>query len=81
MTLNAKIIITVVSAVVAVAFLLLDSKRNYAGPDWIWRGGRNDLVRKMLFNEDGSFRKNTRPTICVLWALSIVVMWMLAPVK
>lgn len=30
---------------------------NKAGPDWLWAGGRNDLVRNLYFRPNGSFRR------------------------
>ena len=33
---------------------------NKAGPDWMWAGGRNDLVRSLYFRPDGSFRRHGR---------------------
>ena len=33
---------------------------NKAGPDWMWGGGRNDVVRNLYFRRDGSFRRYGR---------------------
>ena len=33
---------------------------NKAGPDWMWGGGRNDVVRNLYFRHDGSFRRYGR---------------------
>ena len=33
---------------------------NKAGPDWLWGGGRNDLVRNLYFRPNGSFRRYGR---------------------
>ena len=30
---------------------------NKAGPDWLWAGGRMDLVRNLYFRPDGAFRR------------------------
>ena len=33
---------------------------NKAGPDWLWSGGREDIVRNLYFRPDGSFRRYGR---------------------
>lgn len=33
---------------------------NKAGPDWMWGGGRDDLVRNLYFRPDGTFRRYGR---------------------
>jgi hypothetical protein len=33
---------------------------NKAGPDWLWTGGRSDLVRNLYFRPDGTFRRYGR---------------------
>jgi hypothetical protein len=38
-----------------------------AGPDWLWQGGRKDLVRSMLFREDGSWRRYGKFGILLFW--------------
>ena len=30
---------------------------NQAGPDWLWMGGRNDVIRNLYFQPDGRFRR------------------------
>jgi len=30
---------------------------NKAGPDWMWSGGRDDLVRSLYFKPNGAFRR------------------------
>ena len=36
---------------------------NKAGPDWLWMGGRDDLVRSLYFRSNGSFRRYRRPAL------------------
>jgi hypothetical protein len=33
---------------------------NKAGPDWLWRGGRDDLIRNLYFRPNGTFRRYGR---------------------
>jgi hypothetical protein len=33
---------------------------NKAGPDWMWAGGRDDVVRNLYFRSNGSFRRYGR---------------------
>jgi hypothetical protein len=51
---------------------------NKAGPDWMWGGGRNDVVRNLYFRHDGSFRRYGRlALIATLFGGSAAVFWML----
>ena len=43
-----------------VSFILriADSRiANKAGPDWLWMGGRDDVVRNLYFQPNGRFRR------------------------
>jgi len=33
---------------------------NKAGPDWLWGGGRDDVIRNLYFRPNGSFRRYGR---------------------
>jgi hypothetical protein len=41
---------------------------NKAGPDWMWTGGRDDLIRNLYFKPNGTFRRYGRlalvATVC-----------------
>ena len=51
---------------------------NKAGPDWMWAGGRNDLVRSLYFRPDGSFRRHGRVALLgTLFGGSAALYWML----
>src|SRR5688572_26673672 len=51
---------------------------NKAGPDWLWGGGRDDLVRNLYFRHDGTFRRYGRlALIATLFGGSAAVFWML----
>ena len=49
---------------------------NKAGPDWMWAGGRDDLVRSLYFRPNGAFRRYGRVALMVtLCAGSIALFW------
>jgi hypothetical protein len=51
---------------------------NKAGPDWMWAGGRNDLVRNLYFRPDGRFRRYGRlALLATLFGSSAALYWML----
>ena len=51
---------------------------NKAGPDWMWSGGRNDLVRNLYFKPNGSFRRYGRVALVATLALGpMAVNWLL----
>ena len=51
---------------------------NKAGPDWMWGGGRDDMVRNLYFRHDGSFRRYGRiALLATLAGGSASIIWML----
>jgi hypothetical protein len=49
---------------------------NKAGPDWMWMGGRDDIVRSLYFRPNGSFRRYGRPALLLtLIAGSAALYW------
>lgn len=51
---------------------------NKAGPDWLWGGGRDDLIRNLYFRPNGSFRRHGRLALVVtILAGSAALYWML----
>ena len=51
---------------------------NKAGPDWMWGGGRSDLLRNLYFRPNGSFRRYGRlALLATLSAGSASLYWML----
>lgn len=36
---------------------------NKAGPDWLWMGGRDDVVRNLFFKPNGAFRRFGLPAL------------------
>ncbi len=45
---------------------------NKAGPDWMWTGGRDDLIRNLYFKPNGSFRRYGRIALVATLALGSV---------
>ncbi|QDT43672.1 hypothetical protein Pan241w_37740 [Gimesia alba] len=76
MPFGIKCIFTVAAILVGITFYFIDSKANNAGPDWIWRGGKNDFFRNMICKEDGSFRKYTKAGAYLWFALFILIIWL-----
>ena len=37
--------------------------RPAAGPDWMWAGGRHDVIRSLYFRPNGSFRRYGRAAL------------------
>ncbi|HZM35833.1 MAG TPA: hypothetical protein VFC18_15230 [Burkholderiales bacterium] len=57
---------------------LLGLFRPAAGPDWMWAGGRRDIIRGLYFRRDGTFRRFGRIALFVTLAGgSAAVYWML----
>ena len=51
---------------------------NKAGPDWMWSGGRNDVLRNLYFRPNGSFRRYGRIALVgTLSAGSAALYWVL----
>lgn len=36
---------------------------NKAGPDWLWSGGRDDVIRNLYFRPNGAFRRYGRTAL------------------
>ena len=53
---------------------------NKAGPDWLWMGGRDDVIRNLYFKPNGSFRRYGLAGLLVTFiAGSVAIAWMLHP--
>ena len=79
MPVAVKIIFTIALVVVAVAFCFIDPQANNAGPGWLWRGGRRDVVRNIICRDDGSFRKYTKQSSLAFWLMWLLLLWFVAP--
>jgi hypothetical protein len=55
---------------------------NKAGPDWLWGGGRDDLIRNLYFKPNGSFRRYGRIALVVtIFAGTLALYWLLQPAQ
>jgi len=53
---------------------------NKAGPDWLWMGGRDDVIRNLYFKPSGSFKRYGRAALFLtLVAGTAAFAWMLHP--
>lgn len=51
---------------------------NKAGPDWLWMGGRDDVLRNLYFHPNGTFRRYGRAGLLLtLFAGSAAFYWIL----
>jgi hypothetical protein len=58
-----------VGALASFLMLLLDPRiANKAGPDWMWMGGRDDMVRALYFKPNGSYRRYGRVALLATFA-------------
>jgi hypothetical protein len=78
MPVGVKIIFTVCVAMIGVAVCFIDPKADNAGPDWMWRGGRNDGFRNLACKSDGTLRRHTKVGILIWFAIFIGGMWLFA---
>jgi hypothetical protein len=56
----ANLVGTFVSFIVGIANPYSPNK---AGPDWLWMGGRDDVVRNLFFQPNGRFRRYGFPAL------------------
>ena len=51
---------------------------NKAGPDWMWTGGRDDIIRNLYFKPNGRFRRYGRIALVATLTLgSGALYWLL----
>ena len=78
MSLGIKVFLTVILVLVGALACLIDSKKNNAGPDWIWS---RDVfkIRRAIFLYDGSLRKYVKLIVVAMvfffCGMSIFVVW------
>jgi hypothetical protein len=59
-----------VGALASFLMVLVDPRvANKAGPDWLWMGGRDDVVRNLYFKPNGAFRRYGRVALVATFAL------------
>jgi hypothetical protein len=79
MPVGVKLLFSVIVLAVAIGFAFINPRANNAGPNWLWRGGRRDLMRTVLFREDGSFRKHTKLGTMLFFAGFLALIWLAIP--
>jgi hypothetical protein len=50
---------------------------NKAGPDWLWGGGRDDMIRNLYFRPNGTFRRHGRVAMMLTLAAGTVALYWL----
>ena len=48
-----------------------------AGPDWLWGGGRDDMIRNLYFKPNGSFRRYGRPALVATLCFGAIALYSL----
>ena len=72
---------SMVGALASLLVALVDPRiTNKAGPDWLWMGGRDDVIRNLYFKPNGAFRRYGRLGLFLTFMVgSIAFAWMLHP--
>jgi hypothetical protein len=79
MPLGVKIIFTILGVAVLITIAFVNPTSINSGPSWLWRGGTNDPLRRLLFTTDGAFRKYAKVG-SIIWLVSFIAMiWLLLP--
>ena len=50
---------------------------NKAGPDWLWLGGRDDVIRALYFKPNGTFRRYGFVALMLTLAASVAALYWL----
>ena len=68
-----------VGALASFFMALIDPRvANKAGPDWLWMGGRDDVVRNLYFKPNGSYRRYGRVALVATFALGSAALFWIA---
>jgi hypothetical protein len=81
MPFGVKIIFSIFALLIGLGFLFINPGENNAGPDWLWRGGKKDLMRVILMGDDGKFRKFTKYGSLLYLLLFILFIWIVIPTE
>jgi hypothetical protein len=79
MPILAKLVFSAVVIAIGLSLLALKADANNAGPDWLWRGGKRDSVRALFLKPDGSIRRTARAAALTIFALAVVLLWVIVP--
>jgi hypothetical protein len=65
-----SILCSIMSSIATLFILLIDTgKKGRSGPDWIWKITSKWHVRRILYTDDGRFRKSVKISalLCILF--------------
>lgn len=79
MPLGVKLFFTIAIVVIGALIYFLESAENGVGPDWLWRFGKNDPFRNLLYRSDGSARRYMKTCIFIIFVLLLLTLWALVP--
>ena len=74
-----KVIFTLLAILIMFAVALVSSKEKSDGPDRIWKGGKLDTIRWLIFRHDGSLRNAFKPIMILFFIISIALIWFVIP--
>ncbi len=77
MPIQVKLIFTVFALLVLVFVLFFKKVDSGSKADWLWRGGKNDSIRKLIGSNSGNTSKATKAALCVAIAGWILFVWIL----
>ena len=77
----AKVVVSLVIVAIATGVAFLDPMANNAGPDSMWRGGRNDSLRNLVMQKNGMLRRATKPIALAFFGFALILIWVLVPTK
>ena len=68
-----------VGALASFLMALIDPRvANKAGPDWLWMGGRDDVVRSLYFKPNGSYRRYGKVALVATFVLGSAALFWIA---
>jgi len=76
---GAKIALSLAAVAVACFVMIASSRGDSAGSHSLWRGGKNDAIRNLLFRSDGSLRKHTKASFFLFMAGWLFTLWVVVP--
>jgi len=79
MDFNIKIIFTLAIIIIGALIFFADPGKGSAGPDWIWRFGKNDSFRNLFFCKNGSMRRFSKLFIMIIFSVVLLMLWILVP--
>ncbi len=72
---GVKILVTLLVILDMVRTARLPDGVDLAGPDWRWRGGRKDPIRRLLYRDDGTLKPHARRRMCMMNLVGLAIIW------